>query len=175
MGKRQEKVNPVRNSSGALNPAGIILKSNPAAEQRGIISNGVKRVVLDTNVLVSGLLFKGTLSRFVELWQKGKIVPAISKETFQELKNVLAYPKFFLSQDEIKLIIEHEILPYFEIVESVKDVKGVCRDSEDDKFISCALSTSADYIVTGDKDLSDLKLYKSVKIIKASDFLKMFD
>jgi hypothetical protein len=36
-------VNPVRNSSGALNPAGIILKSNPAAEQRGIISNGVKR------------------------------------------------------------------------------------------------------------------------------------
>jgi hypothetical protein len=37
-----DKVNPVRNSSGALNPAGIILKSNPAAEQRGIISNGVK-------------------------------------------------------------------------------------------------------------------------------------
>ena len=37
-----EKVNPVRNSSGALNPAGIILRSNPAAEQRGIISNGVK-------------------------------------------------------------------------------------------------------------------------------------
>jgi len=36
------EVNPVRNSSGALNPAGIILKSNPAAEQRGIISNGVK-------------------------------------------------------------------------------------------------------------------------------------
>jgi hypothetical protein len=36
-----DKVNPVRNSSGALNPAGIILKSNPAAEQRGIISNGV--------------------------------------------------------------------------------------------------------------------------------------
>jgi hypothetical protein len=35
------KVNPVRNSSGALNPAGIILKSKPAAEQRGIISNGV--------------------------------------------------------------------------------------------------------------------------------------
>jgi len=38
------EVNPVRNSSGALNPAGILLKRNPAAEQRGIISNGVKRV-----------------------------------------------------------------------------------------------------------------------------------
>ena len=38
-----EGINPVRNSSGALNPGGIILKSNPAAEQQGIISNGVKR------------------------------------------------------------------------------------------------------------------------------------
>ncbi len=45
MGKKKNVnvVNPVRNSSGALNPAGIILKSNPAAEQRGIISNGVNR------------------------------------------------------------------------------------------------------------------------------------
>jgi len=40
--KKRERVNPVRNSSGALNPGGIILKCNPAAEQRGIISNGVK-------------------------------------------------------------------------------------------------------------------------------------
>jgi hypothetical protein len=38
-------VNPVRNSSGALNPAGIIVKSNPAAEQRGIISNGVNDII----------------------------------------------------------------------------------------------------------------------------------
>jgi predicted nucleic acid-binding protein len=52
-------------------------------------------------------------------------------------------------------------------------VKGVCRDPEDDKFISCAISVSADYIVSGDKDLFDLKQYKSTKIIKASDFLKM--
>ncbi len=135
----------------------------------------VKRVVLDTNVLISALLFKGELSKFVGLWQKGKIVPIISKETFQELRNVLEYPKFSLSQDEIKSIIEHEILPYFEIVEGVKDFKGVCRDPEDDKFISCALSASADYIVSGDKDLSDLKQYKSLKIIKAADFLKRFN
>jgi hypothetical protein len=40
------EVNPVRNSSGVLNPAGIILKSNPAAEQRGIISNGVNREIV---------------------------------------------------------------------------------------------------------------------------------
>ena len=135
----------------------------------------VKRAVLDTNVLVSALLFKGALSRFVELWRKGKIIPVISKETFGELTRVLQYPKFSLSKGEIKSVIEHEILPYFEVIEVVKAVKGVCKDPGDDKFISCALSTSADCIVSGDKGFCDLRQYKTVKIINASDFLKKFD
>ena len=132
----------------------------------------VERVVVDTNVLISALLFKGALSRFVELWQKGKIVPVISKKIFEELRVVLEYPKFSFSKDELKSIIEHEILPYFEIVEVKEEVKGVCRDPEDDKFIWCALSASADYIVSGDKDLCDLKQYGPIKIVRASDFLK---
>jgi putative PIN family toxin of toxin-antitoxin system len=135
----------------------------------------VKRVVLDTNVLISALLFRGGLSKIVGLWQKGKIIPVISKETFRELLTVLEYPKFSLTQEEIDPIIKYEILPYFEIVEVVKDVKGISGDPEDDKFISCAISGSADYIVSGDKDLFDLKQYKSIKIIKASDFLKMYN
>ena len=135
----------------------------------------VKRVVLDTNVLISALLFRGGLSKIVGLWQKGKIIPVISKETFGELLTVLEYPKFSLTQEEMDLIIKYEILPYFEIVEVVKEVKGISRDPEDDKFISCAISGSTDYIVSGDKDLFDLKQYKSIKIIKASDFLKMYN
>jgi putative PIN family toxin of toxin-antitoxin system len=87
---------------------------------------------------------------------------------------VLEYPKFSLTQEETDYIIKYEILPYFEIVEVVKDVKGICRDPEDDKFISCAISASADFIVSGDKDLIDLKQYKSIKIIKASEFLEMY-
>jgi putative PIN family toxin of toxin-antitoxin system len=133
------------------------------------------RVVLDTNVLISALLFKGDLSRIVGLWQKGKIVPVISKETFGELRTVLEYPKFSLSRAEIESLIEHEILLFFEVVNVSKHVKGTCRDPGDDKFISCALSANADCIVTGDKDLSDLRKYQSIKIIHASDFIKMFD
>jgi len=133
------------------------------------------RVVLDTNVLISALLFKGELSRIVGLWQKGKIIPVISKETFDELRTVLEYSKFSLSRAEIKSLIEHDILPFFEVVNVSKHVKGTCRDPEDDKFISCAISASVDWIVTGDKDLSDLKKYQSIRIIHASDFVKMFD
>ena len=133
----------------------------------------VKRVVLDTNVLISALLFRGGLSKIIGLWQKGKIIPVISKETFSELVTVLEYPKFSLTQEETDSIIKYEILPYFEIVEVVKNVKGICRDPEDDKFISCAISGSTDYIVSDDKDLFNLRQYKSIEIIKASDFLKM--
>jgi putative PIN family toxin of toxin-antitoxin system len=135
----------------------------------------IKRVVLDTNVLISALLFKGELSRVVGLWQKGKIIPIISKETFDELRTVLEYPKFSLSRAEIKSLIEHEILPFFEVVNVSKHIKGACRDPGDDKFISCAISANVDCIVTGDKDLSDLKKYQSVRIIHTSDFIKMFD
>jgi putative PIN family toxin of toxin-antitoxin system len=135
----------------------------------------VKRVVLDTNVLISALLFKGEASRIVVLWQKGKINPLISKETFNELRAVLEYPKFSLSRNEIKSIIEDEILPFFEVVEVEENIKGTCRDPDDDKFISCAVSGEADWIVSGDKDLSDLGKYRSVRIIHVSEFLKMFD
>lgn len=133
----------------------------------------VRKVVLDTSVLISALLFKGELSKLVELWQKGKIVPVISRDTFQELRSVLAYPKFSLSQEEINTIIENEILPYFEVVEVTREIKGVCRHPADDKFISCALSASADYIVSGDRDLCDLNRYMSVRIITPSDFFKI--
>ena len=135
----------------------------------------ITRVVLDTNVVISSLLFKGGLSSIVGLWREGKIVPIISKETFDELRAVLEYPKFSLSRAEIKSLIEHEILPFFEVVNVSKHIKGACRDLGDDKFISCAISANAEFIVTGDKDLSDLKKYQFVRIMKASDFIQMFE
>ena len=135
----------------------------------------VIRVVLETHVIISAMLFKGELSGIVTFWQRGKMIRVISKETFDELITVLKCPKFPLSSNEIKAIIENEILAFFEIVESSKESKRVCRDPNDDKFISCAISASAKYIVSGDKDLSELKKYKTVKMITPSKFLRMFD
>jgi putative PIN family toxin of toxin-antitoxin system len=140
------------------------------AQQKAVI-----RVVLDTNVLVSALLFETTLSKIIDLWQGGAIISVISKDTFQELRTVLAYPKFSLTPDEIRTLLEQEILPFFEVIEVVEEVKGVCADPADDKFLACALAASAEYLVSGDKALIDLKQYKSVKIIKPSEFLKLFD
>ncbi|MCG2723103.1 MAG: putative toxin-antitoxin system toxin component, PIN family, partial [Thermodesulfovibrionales bacterium] len=101
------------------------------------------RVVLDTNILVSSLIFRGMVSKIVDLWETGKIIPVISRETFDEFTKVLSYPKFSLTEEEIKAIIDDNILPFFEVVDITETVDGVCRDTEDDKFISCAVSASA--------------------------------
>ncbi|GBE41287.1 hypothetical protein BMS3Bbin09_01180 [bacterium BMS3Bbin09] len=134
----------------------------------------LKTVVLDTNILVSALLFRGELSGIVDLWKKRKFIPLLSKETFEEFRAVLEYPKFSLTVEDIRVIIEEEVLPFFDIVDITDEIRGVCRDADDDKFISSAESASADLIVTGDMDLLDIGHYKSVKIISASAFLKMF-
>jgi putative PIN family toxin of toxin-antitoxin system len=134
----------------------------------------VRRVVLDTNVLVFALLFEGRVAEVVRLWQERKIVPLLSKETFDELRKVLEYPKFSLSDDEREIVITEEILPFFEIVDITEEAKDVCRDHEDDKFISCAMSGKADYVVSGDEDLWSLRRYGGIRFIRTSQFLKMF-
>jgi putative PIN family toxin of toxin-antitoxin system len=132
------------------------------------------KVVLDTNVLISGLLFTGETSRVVRWGKDRRIIPVITRETFEELRSVLHYPKFALRRQEIRDIIEIEILPYFEVIDVVQSVRNVCRDPEDDKFIACAISAGVDYLVTGDQDLANMKKYKNIRILIIAEFLKLF-
>lgn len=133
----------------------------------------IVRVVLDTNVIVSALLFDGELTRVVDLWETGRIAPLLSKETFDELRRVLEYPKFALNQQEIETIIHREILPFFEVVEVTKPIQGVCRDPEDDKFVSCLVEGRADFLVSGDHDLLGLKEGTGIKVISPRELIRM--
>jgi putative PIN family toxin of toxin-antitoxin system len=131
-------------------------------------------VVLDTNVLLSALLFKGTTARIVDLWKERRIICLLSRETFQEFSTALRYPKFALTEEEIKAIIEEEVLPYFEVVKAGEKTQGVCSDPDDDKFLSCALGGKAEFIVTGDRRFLILGSFRSVRIVKVSVFLTLF-
>ena len=135
----------------------------------------MSRVVLDTNVLVSALLLKGRLNKLVDLWKTGVMNPVLSRETFSELIAVLGYPKFNLSDSEIKMVIEDEILPFFVVAEMKEEVSGICRDPHDDMFLAVACNARASLIVTGDKDLLELKKFKSVKIVTAREYLDMME
>jgi len=130
------------------------------------------RVVVDTNVLVSALLFRGPLARIVEAWEHGRIVPIVSAATFAEFRRVLGYPKFSLTKEDIVLIVEQHILPFFEVVEVNAQAAQVCRDPQDDKFLACAVAGTADFLVTCDRDLLDLERYKGIGIIPPADLLR---
>jgi putative PIN family toxin of toxin-antitoxin system len=129
------------------------------------------RVVLDTNVLVSALLFTGPLSRLVSLWRERRIVLLLSKDVFIEYVRVLAYPKFKLTGEEIKALVDEYILPYGEMV-TVADNPAIIReDPADDKFLSLAAAGRARFILSGDKHLLALKKHGRAKIVAAREFL----
>ena len=130
------------------------------------------KVVLDTNVLVSALLFKGGLSKL--LFPLKKFILLFSEETLNEFIKVLHYPKFSLTEDEIEYLLQFEILPYSKIVEvTFKFDKEICPNKDDQKFLELAVSAKANYIITGDKDLLNLKEINKIKILSPKEFLSL--
>ncbi len=114
------------------------------------------RVVIDTNVLVSALLFGGLPGRLQVLWEQGRLVPLLSRPILDEYLRVLAYSKFSLSEEEIRFLLEQHILPWFEVVEPDQGASFIPDDPADDKFIWCALAGHAECIVSGDDHLLSL-------------------
>lgn len=116
------------------------------------------RVVFDTNTIVSALLFRGTVSWLIEHWQSGEATLIVSRETARELLRVLAYPKFGLSPAQVD-IVATRYLCHAERVELAgeDDNLPLCRDPNDQMFIRLAGAGRADILVSGDKDLLDLR------------------
>jgi putative PIN family toxin of toxin-antitoxin system len=127
---------------------------------------------LDTNVLVSALLFTGTASELVPLWQQGAITVLLSRGILEEYLRVLSYPKFQLSEGDIKSLIEEEVLPYVEVVSPKRRLGVVKRDPSDDKFLECAMGGKAEVIISGDKDLLFLGRYRRIRIQSPAQFLE---
>jgi putative PIN family toxin of toxin-antitoxin system len=130
------------------------------------------KVVGDTNVLVSALLFGGKPGKLIPLWQRGAINSLASKEIIDEYLRVLTYPKFKLAEEDINFLLYEEILPYFEVIDVEPGSRIIKKDPEDDKFIRCALAGKAEWIISGDRHLLALKTYQKVKILTPSSFLQ---
>jgi len=133
---------------------------------------GLKRVVLDTNVLVSSLLFSGVSNRLVGLWQSGVIRLHASGEIIREYTRVLAYPKFKLSEEESLSLLREEVLPFVTPVNVCKVLPIIKEDPSDDQFLACALAGKADVIISGDKHLLNLEDYRGIPILNVSRFLE---
>lgn len=113
------------------------------------------RVVLDTNVVLSALVFGGGAAAQVrQAWQRGDFLPLVSRATAQELVRVLAYPKFSLSPAEQEELLA-DYLPYAETVQIPQPPPKVpdCRDAMDLPFMHLAVVGKAQVLVSGDRDL----------------------
>ena len=131
------------------------------------------RAVIDTNVLLSSLLFHaGTLSWLRTAWQARRVCPLVSRETMDELIRALGYPKFDLT-DGAREDLLADYLPWCEIVTVLNPPKVPrCRDPFDRPFLELALAARADALVTGDKDLLAMAQTFPVPILTPRAFRK---
>ncbi len=119
------------------------------------------RLVLDTNVVVSALLFnRSRLALFRTLWQQKRIQPLASTATARELLRVLAYPKFRLGPEEREALLA-DYLPWVEVVDVSEKASAnaglpTCRDPLDQAFLLLAHVGAAQCLVSGDDDLLSL-------------------
>jgi putative PIN family toxin of toxin-antitoxin system len=131
------------------------------------------RIVLDTNCIVSALLFsRAKMSWLRQEWQSGNVIPLVNKLTASELIRVLSYPKFKLNQAEQSLLLA-DFLPYTETVSSVEVPPHlpIIRDINDQMFLNLAVVGCAEFLVTGDRDLLVIKdTFKTPPILTISEF-----
>lgn len=134
------------------------------------------RVVVDTSTLVSYVLTRSSLlSRMIDSWRSGAFVLVTSPETLAELKDVLNRPvikdRTAGTLDEMVAGIER----FSETVPGLVEVSGGCRDPKDDKFLACAFEGRADYLVSSDADLLDMRWYRATAIVNPGQFLLVLE
>ena len=127
-----------------------------------------RKVVIDTNILISGIFWGGIPSKVLEKWELNEFEVFISLDILEEYLEVIErISKAKSLKDEWKSYI----VKNSKIIE-VSDKPKVSRDINDDKFIWCALAAKADFIVTGDMDLLILEQFKTITILKPREFLQ---
>ena len=129
------------------------------------------RVVVDTNVLVSGVFFGGMPSRILEAWRDKKIDVVVSPDILEEYRRVgeqleTQFTDVCLAPFLALLVMNAEIIEPPDLPEQVS------RDSDDDKFIACAIAGGCRVIISGDKDLLSISGYRGVKVVAPREFLE---
>lgn len=130
------------------------------------------RAVLDTNVLLSALVFPaGRVSWLRGAWRAGGVRPLASRDTTAELIRVLAYPKFRLDEAERRDLLD-DYLPFCEavVIPSPPPAIPACRDPFDRPLLLLAIAGRADALVTGDADLLALSDESAVPIVAPAEF-----
>lgn len=131
------------------------------------------RIVVDTNIYISAIFWGGKPRELIDLGRDKRIHIFTSLEIENEIAKKLR-TKFRLHHEEINQILL-DFMTFTVPVKVTTTIEAVREDPEDDKFIECAILSRANYIASGDKHLLDLKEYSGIRILKASEYLAIFE
>lgn len=134
------------------------------------------KIVLDTNVFISGIFWKGPPHQIIKLAEEKRVKIYATLEILEELFGVLKRKKFDYLFKEIKTsreIIFQEILELVKTCICKVKVWVIKKDLPDNKFLACALCCGASFIISGDRHLLKLKKFKGIYIVSSKEFLKI--
>ena len=127
------------------------------------------RIILDTNVLVSGIFFSGPPFRILKAWRDQRLQLVVSTDILNEYQRVATILGEKYPQVDIRPVLEL-LTVNSEIITAPPLAEPVSVDPDDDMFIACALAGNAKLIVSGDKDLLDINGYQDIKVLKPRQF-----
>lgn len=136
------------------------------------------RVVLDTNVVVAGLLYRGTPNRLLEAVVAGRVTCFASRALLAELRRVLRYPRLAPRVAMMDASVD-EMAEHFESF--IKEVlapdipRSVPADPDDDHVLACAMAARADLIVSGDNDLLSLQSFQGMRVVTPAEALRLIE
>lgn len=128
------------------------------------------KIVLDTNIFVSAILWGGKPREVLERVIEGKDILFLSRPILAELFEVLRRPKFRIDDEHVELYLK-EIEDIAEIVTVKERIHALCRDVDDNAIVECAVAAGAGYLISGDEDLLSLRTYRKTRIVAAVDYL----
>lgn len=131
------------------------------------------KVVIDTNVFISGFGWDGKPESVLRLLEQGIIINHITVDIFDEMKRVAAYPKLKFSEPlQVKML--EFAFAYSRFVNPAGYFSASCPDPDDNKFIECAVEADAEFIISGDPHLLDMKAFNGIRIVSPAVFLELF-
>ncbi len=130
------------------------------------------RVVVDTSVFLPGLFFGGPPRDVLEAWRAGRIEMVVSSEIIQEYLRVGERLSARFPDAGLEAAME-TIAARATLVSAPALSEPVCEDSDDDKFLACAVAAGTTYVVSSDKALLATSPYRNVKVIRSRDLLDM--
>lgn len=131
------------------------------------------KVVFDTNIFISAILFGGNPLRCLELSREGKIIVVTSKAILLELAEKMN-KKFDWGEEEVRDLIEG-IAKFAEILEPKEKIDLIKKDPSDNRVLEVAKEAQADFIISGDKKhILPLRMFEGTRILTAADFIKQF-